>query len=197
MSTRAERTAATRSGIIGAVRDLLAEGGFHNASMEAIAARAGVTRVTLYRTFGSKQALIEGLAWALLADARLDEVDAAHVQPDVRIAVRQVLRANCRMFGHLAEAMPLALELARSDAEMRAFIDATYHGRRHRAMEVLARRVVHEGAAAPGWTKNRIADALLVLTSHECFQTLVEHRGHSVDKAGDLLHHLALAFLAD
>ncbi len=197
MTTRAARTAATRARILEAVRALHSEGGFHDASMEAVAARAGVTRVTLYRTFGSKQALLEGLAWDLLAQARLDKVDAAHAHPDVRTAVRQVLRANCQMFAHLAEAMPLALELARSDADMRRFIDATYHGRRHRAMEALAARIVNEGAAAPGWTKNRIADALLVLSSHEAFQTLAERRGHSVVRAADLLERLAGAFLAD
>lgn len=197
MSTRADRAAATRDRILDAVRALLSEGGFHDTSMEAIAARAGVTRVTLYRTFGSKQALLEGLAWNALAQARLDRVDAAHAQADVRTAVRQVLRANCQMFAHLAEAMPLALELARFDADMRAVIDATYHGRRHRAMETLAARVVNEGAAAPGWTKNRVTDGLLVLSSHEAFQTLVEHRGYSVDKAADFLSRLARAFLAD
>ena len=197
MTTRAERSGATRARILGAVRTLLGEGGFHDASMEAIAARAGVTRVTLYRTFGSRQALLEGLVWDSLAYARLDRVDAAHTHPDVRVAVRQVLRANCQMFAQLAEAMPLALELARFDADMRAVIDTTYHGRRHRAMETLAGRVVTEGFAVPGWTKKRIADALLVLSSHEAFQTLVERRGYTVDKAAESLYRLAGAFLTD
>ena len=197
MSTRAERSAATRARIVDAVRTLLGEGAFHHASMEAIAGRAGVSRVTLYRTFGSKQSLLEGLAWDTLAQARLDRVDAAHAHPDVRVAVRQVLRANCQMFAHLAEAMPLALELARSDADMRAVIEATYHGRRHRAMETLAGRVVTEGVAVPGWTKKQIADALLVLSSYEAFQTLVERRGYTVDKAAESLYRLACAFLTD
>jgi AcrR family transcriptional regulator len=196
MSTRADRAGATRARILDAVQTLLTEGDFHDTSMEAIAARAGVTRVTLYRTFGSRQALLEGVAWHMLSQARLDRVDAAHAQPDVRTAVRQVLRANCQMFAHLAGAMPLALELARLDDGVRAFIDATYHGRRHRSMEALAARLVNEGAASRGWTKNRVADALLVLSSHEAFQTLVEHRGYSVDRAADFLSRLAGGFLA-
>jgi len=195
MTTRAEKTAATRARILEAVQTLLRDGGFHDASMETLAARAGVTRVTLYRTFGSKRDLVEGVAWELLAQARLDLVDTAHAHPDVRTAVRQVLRANCLMFAQLAEAMPIALERARFDADMRAIIDAGYHGRRHRAMEALAARVVNEGAAAPGWTKSRIADALLVVSSHESFQTLVEHRDHSPDRAADLLYRIAGAFL--
>ncbi len=197
MSARAEKVAATRARILDAVLAVITEGSVHDASMEAIAERAGVTRVTLYRTFGSKQALLEGFVLHTLAEARLDLVDAAHAEPDVRTAVRRVLLANCRMFAHLGGAMPFALELARSDRDMRAFIDATYHGRRHRAMEALAARLVAEGAAAPGWTKSRIADSLLVLSSHESFQTLVEHRGRSVDRAAADLHRLARSFLAD
>jgi AcrR family transcriptional regulator len=197
MTTRADGVAATRGRILEAVLALITEGGVHDASMEAIAKRAGVTRVTLYRTFGSKQDLLEAFVLEALAEARLDLVDAAHAHPDVRTAVHHVLRANCRMFAHLGGAMPFALELARSDPDMRAFIDATYHGRRHRAMEALAARVVAEGAAAEGWTKSRIADALLVLSSHESFQTLVEHRDRSVDRAAADLYRLAGAFLAD
>ncbi len=58
-------------------------------------------------------------------------------------------------------------------------------------------RVVSEGAAAPRWTKTRIADALVVLSSHEAFQSLVEQRGYSVNGAADSLFRLASAFLAD
>jgi AcrR family transcriptional regulator len=197
VSTRAEQTTATRARILNAVFAVVAEGSVHDASMEAIAARAGVTRVTLYRAFGSKQELLEAFVLHTLAQARLDLVDAAHAHPDVRTAVRQVLRANCQMFAHLAGAMPFALNLARSDPDMREFIEATYHGRRHRAMEALAARVVAERAAAPGWTKTRIADSLLVLSSHEAFETLVEHRGRSVTRAAESLYQLAGAFLTD
>jgi AcrR family transcriptional regulator len=197
MTTRAEGVAATRDRILDAVLAVITEGRVHDASMEAIAKRAGVTRVTLYRTFGSKQALLEGFVLHTLAQARLDLVDAAHAEPDVRTAVRQVLLTNCRMFASLGGAMPFALELARSDRDMRAFIDATYHGRRHRAMETLAARILAEGASAPGWTKARIADGLLVLSSYEAFQTLAHHRGRSVDRAAADLYRLARAFLAD
>lgn len=197
MTTRAEKAAATRRRILDGARVLLREGRFHDASMEALAAQAGVTRVTLYRTFGSKRDLLEAIAWDLLAGARLDLVDQAHAQPEVRDALRQVLRANCQMFAGLAEAMPLALELARSDPDMQAIVDATYHGRRHRAMEALANRIVKEGAAAPGWTAKPIADALLVLTSLEPFQLLVEHRNYSTERAADFLYRLASGFLRD
>ena len=198
MSKRAERSAATRGRILGAARELVREGSFYTASMEELAERAGVTRVTLYRVFGSRQAVIEGLFWEMLAAARLDRIDQAHQLPDVRAAVREVLHAYAEMFDTLGESMPLALELARSDANMRAIMDVTYRGgRRPDAMGRLAGRILKEGAAAPGWTKKQIADALMVLSSYEAYETLTHLRGHKPDKAGDFLYKLAGAFLAD
>jgi len=197
MTARAERVADTRARILDAARALLDEGRFHDVSMQELATRAGVTRVTLYRTFGSKRDLLDGIFWDAVARARLDRVDAAHANPDVRAAVRQVLRANCEMFANLGDAMPLVLELARGDVDLRAIVDATYYGRRVRAMEALAARVVDEGAGASGWTKKRIADALVVLSSHEAFDTLTAHCGYSPRQAADLLHRLAGAFLVE
>jgi AcrR family transcriptional regulator len=196
VSKRAEKTASTRSRILAAAHELVREGGFYTASMEALAERAGVTRVTLYRTFGSRQAVIEGLFWEMLAAARLDRIDDAHQLPDVHDAVRGVLHAYSEMFDALGESMPLALELARSDANMRAIMDVTYQGgRRPDAMGRLAGRVVREGAAAPGWTRKRIADALMVLSSFEAYETLTRLRGHSPDKAAEFLYAMAGAFL--
>jgi AcrR family transcriptional regulator len=197
MSKRAEQAAATRRRILDAARAALSDGTYHDATMEELAARAGVTRVTVYRTFGSKQTLLQALTWDELARARLDSVDAAHANPDARLAVRDVLRENCRMFADLGDGLPLSLELARHDEEVAALVDATYHGRRHRSMEKLARRIAQNGLRAPGWTTKQVADALLVLTSFEAFETLTTRRRSSPQAAADTLFALASAFLAD
>jgi AcrR family transcriptional regulator len=165
MSKRAAKSAATRSRILDTAHQLVREGKFYNASMEEIAERSGVTRVTLYRTFGTRQALIEGLFWEMLAAARLDLIDAAFAVTEVLLSVKQVFRAYCALYDEVGESMPLALELARSDANMREIMDATYYGRRPENMGRLAGRIVRAGLAQPRWTKKRIADALMVLSS--------------------------------
>ena len=195
MSKRAAQAATTRRSILDAARDALRDGTYHDATMEELAVRAGVTRVTVYRAFGSKPALLQALTWDELARARLDRVDAAHANPDVRLAVRDVLRENCRMFSELGDGLPLSLELARHDPEVAALVDATYHGRRHRSMEKLARRIAKDGLRAPGWTTKQVADALLVLTSFEAFETLTNRRRRSSQAAADTLFALAGAFL--
>jgi AcrR family transcriptional regulator len=195
VNRRAAKSAATRARILDTAHDLVREGKFYNASMEEIAERSGVTRVTLYRTFGTRQALIEGLFWEMLAAARLDLIDAAFAVTDVHASVKQVFRAYCEMFDELGESMPLALELARSDANMREIMGATYYGRRPENMARLAGRIMRAGLAQPSWTKKRIADALMVLSSYEAYDTLISYRGFAHDKAADLLYEMTGAFL--
>jgi hypothetical protein len=52
------------------------------------------------------------------------------------------------MFSELGDTLPLALELARHDEEVAALVEDTYHGRRHRSMEKLARRITRDGLRA-------------------------------------------------
>lgn len=56
------RSEKTRAAIVCAARDLLAEGGMAAATMEAIAARAGCSKATIYKWWPSRAAvLLEGL----------------------------------------------------------------------------------------------------------------------------------------
>jgi AcrR family transcriptional regulator len=57
MDTARPSNATTRA-ILEAALALLAESGFHGATTRAIALRAGVNEVTLFRRFGSKEALL-------------------------------------------------------------------------------------------------------------------------------------------
>jgi AcrR family transcriptional regulator len=52
------RDAATDKAIAKATLDLLAEVGLHGVTLEAIAARAGISRPTLYRRFPNREAIV-------------------------------------------------------------------------------------------------------------------------------------------
>jgi AcrR family transcriptional regulator len=54
----------TRARIIGAVRELLSEGAFHDSTVEQVAERAGVSRATLYQHFGSRVGLVDAMCEA-------------------------------------------------------------------------------------------------------------------------------------
>lgn len=69
--TQAERTAATRTALVGAARALFAEHGYAAVGTTEIARRAGVTRGALYHQFADKGALFAAVA---------EEVEAAVTQ---------------------------------------------------------------------------------------------------------------------
>src|SRR3954454_2101765 len=56
-----DRSAQTRRRIVDAVRELLAEGSFHERTVEQVADRAGVSRATLYQHFRSRLELIDAI----------------------------------------------------------------------------------------------------------------------------------------
>src|SRR5262249_51614060 len=58
---RSTRSEATRAKIIVAVRDLLAEGKFHEATVDEVADRAGIARATLYQHFRSRLELVDAM----------------------------------------------------------------------------------------------------------------------------------------
>jgi AcrR family transcriptional regulator len=79
---RPQRSQATRAKIVAAVRDLLAEGSFHESTVEAVAARAGVSRATLYQHFGTREGLVDAMCEsfdenpALVKIRRVDDLDS-------------------------------------------------------------------------------------------------------------------------
>ncbi len=82
---RAESTAATRRAILDAAIALFRQEGNPDPSLEQVAARAGCSKRSVIRHFGSKEGLLE----AAMADAIGDVVESRRVEPgDVDEAVR-------------------------------------------------------------------------------------------------------------
>lgn len=51
--------------MVAAVRELLREGVFHETTVEQVAARAGVSRATVYQQFGSRMGLVDAICEGL------------------------------------------------------------------------------------------------------------------------------------
>lgn len=74
-------TRKTREAVMSAVRSLLEEGVFHESAVEAVAARAGVSRATLYTHFGTRLGLVDAMCEtfdenpALVAIRQTDDMD--------------------------------------------------------------------------------------------------------------------------
>ena len=67
LGRREAAVADTRERILAAARDVLGENGFAGFTIDAVADRAGVARMTVYYQFDSKGALLDALLDALAA----------------------------------------------------------------------------------------------------------------------------------
>jgi AcrR family transcriptional regulator len=139
-----------------ATLELLAERGFQSATMESIAARAGVGKNTIYRRWSSKEELI--------ADA-LDELTAEHEIEgnDVRDLLVQHVREFIRIFVDplLGRILPGLLgELHTNPEFARVWADRVVRPRRQEIVELL-RTAVDRGDLRAGADAETIADLLV------------------------------------
>jgi AcrR family transcriptional regulator len=195
LGQRAETTERNHQRILDAAYELIAEAGFHPVSVDAVADRAGVTRVTVYRHFGSKRGLLEAVSSHRMNQAQLARLDHARTHPDVVQALRAFLRESCRLMSEIGDTLRTSLEVARHDPEVAHILDLGYYGRRKHSLEELATRLRDENALAAGWTPARVVDALMIVTSLEAVETLTQRQGHSVRRAAEILFDMTTAFL--
>jgi AcrR family transcriptional regulator len=146
-----------------AVRAILEEGTFHETTVEEVAARAGVSRATLYQHFGSRLGLVDAICEtfdenpALVALRQIDDMDAFVERVVEFWATEEKLLVQ--LYGAAAV-----------DPAARALVDRQ---RRDRHGEL--RRILR----AIGATGPTALPTLSVLTSFETFEELRRHTGLS------------------
>src|SRR4051812_27153517 len=116
------RRAAAREQIVAAARELIARGGYREAQVAAVAARAGVATGTVYRHFPSKAELFAEVfrrvsAREVAATRAAAADDAAGASARLAAAIeafaRRALRARRQAFALLAEPVDPAVEAER------------------------------------------------------------------------------------
>jgi AcrR family transcriptional regulator len=83
-----ESTAADR--IMKAAAELFGERGYAATTTRALAERAGVNEVTIFRLFGSKSGVLAGLGERLAAEGAAQQAHAAPLPDDLREAVMEL-----------------------------------------------------------------------------------------------------------
>jgi AcrR family transcriptional regulator len=116
------RRAAARDAIVAAARALIARGGYREAQVAAVAARAGVATGTVYRHFPSKADLFAEVFRQVSAGeveatrAAADQVAAgaaARLAAAIEAFARRALRARRQAYALLAEPVDPAVEAER------------------------------------------------------------------------------------
>ena len=95
-----ERAAVTRRLILDAAREMLVGDGYGRFGLDAVAGRAGITRMTVYNHFGSRQGLLEAIADDLTQRGEGVERDIEALgRSTASEALRALVTAACRFWG--------------------------------------------------------------------------------------------------
>jgi AcrR family transcriptional regulator len=188
MSRRAEATAATRRGIIDAARELLATRQWQQFTVEGVAGRAGVTRVTVYNQVGSKRGLLDAVLADLTERAGMDLLltDTQHLGAAEACTV--IVRRTCRFWHAERRLLRPLFGLAGADQEV-ASILAQREEWRGDQMRHLVRRLAAEATTAPPFDQQEVLAGVIALTSFPAYDALGAVADHP-DRAALLVNHL-------
>ena len=183
--SRSPRPARTRSKITEAVRELLAEGRFHESTVEEVADRAGVARATVYQHFGSRLDLVDAICEAFDANPALLELRRFVELPDADEALARTIANTVRFWSSEDAILSQLYGVAAIDPAARDLVDRQRADRRGE-MERLVRNLRRAGRLRVG--ERRALTLLLVLTSYETFREL---------RASNLSDRQTVAFLQE
>lgn len=130
------RSAAAERAILDATLALLAEHGLEGVTMEAAAARAGVSKATIYRRWPSRIEMI-GAAFASV-DREVRIVETGNVRDDLVAVVGEFRRATLRPLPPPAMARMIAMTLATPELR-ELFIEHVFQPRRAAVIAALQR----------------------------------------------------------
>lgn len=172
LGRRQEATEQTRASILAAARELLtASDGFSGFTIDAVAQKASVARMTVYYQFGSKVGLLEALSDDLAALGRMDRLAAAFQQVDPQTALDEFVATFARFWDADRLAMRRLRALAALDPDFEHVVRARDERRREGA-GVLVRRVAEHSEHLDAKRVGEAINALYTLTSFETFDTL-------------------------
>jgi AcrR family transcriptional regulator len=165
LGQRQATTEQTRARILTAARDILmSPGGYSRFSIEAVARRADVARMTVYQQFGSKIGLLEALCDTLAVSGSMEHLATAFRQPDPLEALNQYLL----VFGRFWEADRLVMRRLRALAALDPDFEQVIRTRdtwRRQGVSVITQRLVEQQALPPEAAHDEIVDVLFTLSS--------------------------------
>jgi AcrR family transcriptional regulator len=185
-SRRRVATERTRARLLKAASVMLATR--NGISLDAVAKRAGVTRLTVYNQFGSRRALLEAVFDDMAERGGLHRIREAMANPDPLMALRLIVAIFCDFWSVHRGALWRLHANSATDPELEESLRARNQRRRH-LLSVLIDRMIEGGDKRPEMV-TELVDVLFALTSVGFFWELTV-RGHKTDAACRLIQALA------
>jgi AcrR family transcriptional regulator len=189
---REEQARLTQRRILDAAKRLLLEQGYSATTMAAVATEAGVATQTVYKTFGTKPALVKRLYDVTLVGddepipfAERPEAVALRAETDPRRLLAGYALLGRGLVERLGPLLRVLVGGARAgDPELRDFVDTVNRERLAGSTQIVA-HLAGMGALRPGLSQERARDAIWMLNSVEVWSLLTEQRGWSGDEYAD------------
>lgn len=176
----------TRARVLAAARDQLAkETSF---SIDAVARRADVARMTVYYQFGSKRGLLEALFDLLAARGGLQQLPDAFRQSDPKLALDRLIEIFARFWASDRVVMRRLRAMAALDPELDQVLRDRVEGLRNGLRVIVSR--LPKGRVPVAET----VDLLFALTSFESFD-LLAGPDRTPEEVGPLVKRAAAAIV--
>ncbi|SNY65215.1 TetR/AcrR family transcriptional regulator [Paractinoplanes atraurantiacus] len=188
-SGRAEQARVTRRRMLNAARELFVERGPLAVTMRDVAAQAGVSVETVYKTFRSKAALIKDVYDVTLAgdDEPIPMIDrpehrAVFTASTPREKVARYAFAARRISERVGPLLARLLAGARGGDPGLSRFRETINQERLAGAEALVRHLAATGGLRADVEPGRARDVVWTLISPEVYELLVTDRGWSLDE---------------
>lgn len=160
---------AGRDRILAAARDLLADDDAEGFSIDAVARRAGVARMTVYNQFESKAGLLEALFDSLAASGPFAQLADIFKQDDPLVVLDEYVAIFGRFWTLHRRAHRRLRAAAMHDEELAAAIEARNERRRKGIAEILRRL---GDRAHPVVPRSEVVNVIHVLLSFDTFNEI-------------------------
>lgn len=185
--------AKTRARIVSAAaKHLRSSKGIKGLSLESVAQGAGVTRLTVYKQFGSRRGLLEAVFDDVARRGGLHRIPEAMAEPDPRVAVKRLVSIFCEFWYFNNKMLGQIIGASAADPQLERGILAR-NERRRKGFATLLNRIPAADRASPE-TRKEVVDTLFVLTSHAVFSGLVAE-DRSVETVCRIVQDLAVRTL--
>jgi len=168
MLAASSRTERSKAVILAATLALLAEEGVGGLTVDAVAARAGVGKATVYRHWASRADLIVDAISSLVTDDD-DATDRGSLRSDLEAAYDRLCQA-CST-GILSQVLPTLAEAASRDPEL-ATVHRDFVARRRHHLVAALERAEARGELRPGLDLSIVAD---LVAGPMFYKKLVHH----------------------
>ena len=168
-SRRAAGVERTRGAIIAAGRECLISDGYHRLGLETVADRAGITRVTIYRQFGSRLGLLEAIAEDLaVRSGVVPAMRQVAGEGDAASAFRALVRELCRFWACDPDLLQRLVSLDAVDPDARDLIRRRENWTYQQVGAVIERLAAEDRLLDPFDAPTATAVVSAVTSFHSC-----------------------------